>query len=229
MSVRRTIPAAGAALSMALGLAAAAAVPAAAATPECGPGCIEVFTPALGTHEDPRFVEAVLDGVARVGQPMVLRRASNSDPSEDLTPHGGLVSDFFDADMVSAAVNAHYGDLPAAQLEYSPSGTPSGLCVGLARVAHENQPLSLQPCRIPGTTVWIVDTADSPATAAEGYFPLVNGSTRDLTHPYAMTYPKHAHPTDEPAPLIRVRHLGFCEDGAVPARQLWGTELGVVQ
>jgi hypothetical protein len=47
-------------------------------------------------------VEAVLDGVGEVGQPMILRRASSSDPSGDLTPHGGLVSDFHAAGTVSS-------------------------------------------------------------------------------------------------------------------------------
>jgi hypothetical protein len=79
--------------------------------------------------------------------------------------------------------------------------------------------------------VWIVDTADSPATA--GYSPLVNGSTTDFTHPSAMTYPAGASPADEPAPQIHVSRLRSCHDAgtderAVPDRQLWGTVLGVL-
>jgi hypothetical protein len=149
-------------------------------------------------------------------------------------PRGGLVSDFYAAGMVSGTLNRHYGNLRAAQLEYAPFGAASDLCVGLAKTAYENEPLGLQPCSVPETTVWIVDTADSPATAAEGYFPLVNGSTRDFTHPYAMTYPSAAFPTDEPTPQIHVRHLGFWDhadpdEGAVPDRQLWGTDFGVLE
>ncbi|WP_222272268.1 hypothetical protein [Modestobacter marinus] len=132
-------------------------------------------------------MEAVLDGVGEVGQHMVLRRVSSSDRAQDLTPHGGLVSDFHAQGMVSAAVIRHYGDLRAAQLEYTPSGVASGLCVGLAETAYEDEPLSLQPCSVPATTVWIVDTLGSPATAPEGYALLVNGSTTEFTHPFAMT------------------------------------------
>jgi hypothetical protein len=234
MSVKSKVLAAAAAPITAIGVGTVATLPASAATPACGPDCIAVFSSEFGTPGAPEFVEAVLDGVAAVGQPMVLRRAGSSDPSEDLMPRGGLVSDFHVAGMVSAAVNGHYGDLRAAQLEYMPSGVASGLCVGLARTAYENEPLGLQPCSVPETTVWIVDTADSPATAAEGYFPLVNGSTRDVTHPFVMTYPADAFPTDEPTPQIHVRHLRFCDDagpdqGAVPDRQLWGTVLGVLE
>ena len=79
--------------------------------------------------------------------------------------------------------------------------------------------------------MWIVDTADSPATA--GYSPLVNGSTTDFTHPFVMTYPADASPTDEPAPQIHVSRLHSCGDAdtderVVPDRQLWGTVLGVL-
>lgn len=233
MSVRSRVLAVAAAATTVVGTGTVAVPSASAATPACGPGCIAVFSPRFGTHDDPRFVEAVLDGVGTVGRPLVLQRASSSDPSEDFLPRGGLVSDFFATGMVSAAVNGHYGSLRAAQLEYAPSGNASGLCVGLAGTADEDGPLGLQPCSVPGTTVWIVDTADSPATAAAGSSPLVNGSTTDPTHPLAMTYPADATPTDEPAPQIHVSHLHSCgradpAERALPDRQLWGTVLGVL-
>ena len=234
MSVRSKVLAAAAAPITAVGVGTVTTLPASAATPECGPDCIAVFSPEFGTHGDPQFVEAVLDGAGTVGQPLVLHHASSFDPSEDFMPRGGLVIDFYAAGMVSAEVNSHYGSLRAAQLEYAPSGVASGPCVGLARTAYEDEPLSLQPCSLPETTVWIVDTADSPATAAEGYFPLVNGSTTDFAHPFAMTYPTDASPTDEPTPEIHVSHLRFCdgadpEEGTVSDRQLWGTDHGVLK
>jgi hypothetical protein len=162
MSVTSKVLASAVALTAAVGASTVATLPASATTPECGPGCIAVFTPAFGTHAAPAFVEAVLDGVGGRGQQMVLQPVSSSDPSEDLKPRGGLVSDFYAAGMVSAAVNRHYGSLRAAQLEYAPRGDASGLCVGLARTAYEGEPLTLQPCTIPRRTVWIIDTADSP-------------------------------------------------------------------
>ena len=67
--------------------------------------------------------------------------------------------------------------------------------------------------------MWIIDVADSPATAPT-YFPLVNGSTGDFSHPYAMTI--LGNPGDERFPQIKVRHLiGNPRD--VPAKQLWGS------
>jgi hypothetical protein len=65
--------------------------------------------------------------------------------------------------MVSAEVNSHYGCLTAVQQEYAPLGIRSGLCVGLASVAYQNEGLTLQPCSVPATTVWVVDPAVSPS------------------------------------------------------------------
>src|SRR4029079_15216127 len=110
----------------------------------------------------------VRHGVAKVGQPTILDTASGSNPAADLIPLGpgqSMVSDFYAAGMVSAEVNSHYGNMHALQLEFAPSGNASGLCVGLAKAAFENEALSLQPCSVPSTTVFIIDPAVAPATA----------------------------------------------------------------
>jgi len=200
-----------------------------AATPACGPGCISIFSRALGTYDQPNVVETVLGGVAQVGQPVILSPASSADPSQDLMPRPGLVSQFHAAGMVSDDVDHHYGDLRAAQIEYSPHGDRTGLCVGLASAAHQNQGLTLQPCTTPGTTVWIIDTADSPGTISDGFFPLVNGSTTNFTHPFAMELPRSADLGDPTRSQIRVRRLQFVgRDHTPPERQLWGTLVGVL-
>jgi hypothetical protein len=131
------------------------------------------------------------------------------------------VSDFFNDGLVSEAVNSQYSGEHAVQLEYAPLGVPSGLCAALATTAYQNEGLTLQPCSVPATTVWIIDTADSPATIAENYFPLVNGSTTDFVHPFGMTYPSEADPSDKQLPQILVRHL-IGNPIHVPDRQLWG-------
>ena len=64
--------------------------------------------------------------------------------------------------MVSAAVNEHFGSDQAVQIEYAPYGQPTGLCTAVAVTAYQDEGLSLQPCSTPGTTVWILDAADSP-------------------------------------------------------------------
>jgi hypothetical protein len=168
MSIKRKVLAVAAMLIMVGGVSTVETRSASAATPQCGPNCIQIFSAKFGTNANPNFVETVFQGVARVGQPTILARPSSSNPAGDLiatAPGGGLVSDFFAAGMVSAAVNQHYGNLNAAQIEYAPFGERTGLCAGLATTAFQNEGLTLQPCSTPGATVWIIDTADSPATA----------------------------------------------------------------
>ena len=114
LSIRRKVLAAAATLTIVGGVSAAATGAASAATPACGPACISVFSSELGTYADPNFVEAVLGGgAATVGQPVGLKQASSTDPSQDILPggatRGGKVSDFYADGMVSAEVNSHYG------------------------------------------------------------------------------------------------------------------------
>jgi hypothetical protein len=148
-------------LAMLVGVSAATALPAQAATPDCGVDCISIFNAGIG----PGFVEGVLEGgTAQVGQPVGLSAVSGTDPSLDFFPGGAsntmpgqvaTVSDFFADGMVSAEANAQYGDLNAVQQVYAPFGDPTGLCVGVERVA-QHEDLILIPCDVPGTTVWIV-------------------------------------------------------------------------
>ncbi|MBV9797552.1 MAG: hypothetical protein JO039_05825 [Solirubrobacterales bacterium] len=229
MSTKRTLQALVATLTLAGCVSAAAPLAASAATPACGPNCLSVFSPELGTYAHPNFVEHVFGGAASIGQPTGLNTASSSDSSEDfINPHPGTVSDYYAMGLVSAEVNSHYGSLTASQLEYAPSGMPSGLCVGSASDPFENEALSLQPCTVPGRTVWIIGTALSPATAAAHLFPIVSGATSDFSRPFAMSYPHHID-TTETLPPIRLRRLRFQGDErTLPATQLWGVVRGVL-
>ena len=214
MSIKTKVLAAAATLTVAGGLSTVGTLPATAATPQCGPHCIQVFTAKFG----PNFVETVFQGVGVVGQPTIAAPPSSSDPAGDLiVPRAGTVSDFFAAGLVSAAVNQHYGSERAVQIEYAPLGKPTGLCSALATTAYQNEGLTLQPCSTPGTTVWIVDTADAPGAAP--YFPIVNGSTTDFTHPFAMII--HGNPAHKPFPQIKVQRLRGNPDN-VRISQLWG-------
>ena len=227
LSTRRTVLAAAATLTMA-GAVSTATPPANAATAECGPGCISVFSSELGTYTDVNFVEAVLDGgAARVGQPVGLKEVSGTDPAEDFRPGaatgGGKVSDFFADGMVSAEANAHYGDLDAVQQEYAPFGVETGLCVGVARVA-QGEDLTLQPCDVPGTTVWIVyPTAGTPPD----YFAIVNAATTDFCRPFAMHLPRNEVASGDPELQMQLRRLQYrAGEETLPARQVWGAVFG---
>jgi hypothetical protein len=219
MSIKTRVRGAAATLTVACAVSTAGAIPVRAATLQCGPGCIQVYNARLGTS----FIESVLDGVAQVGQPTILGAASGSNPAGDFMPMPGHVSDFYASGMVSAEVNSHYGNLPALQLKYTPDGQATGLCSGVAEIAYQNEPLSLQPCSTPGTTVFIIDSAVAPGSGSNsGYFAIIDGSTTDFSHPFVMTYKD-----DSPAP-IRLNHLQLTDHGTAPTSQLWNRAFGVV-
>ena len=222
MSIKSKVLAAAATLAVAGGLGTVGALPAVAATPHCG-GCIQIFSAKFGTTTNPRFVETVFQGVATAGQPAIVAPPSTTNAAGDvIATHpatGGLVSDFFAAGLVSAAVNQHYGSEMAVQVEYAPFGQATGLCAAVATTAYQNEGLSLQPCSTPGTTVFIIDSADAPT--AKPYFPIVNASTTDFTHPFTMTI--HGNPASKPFPQITLQHMQD-NPADVPDNQLWGSE-----
>ncbi len=224
MSLRKKMAAIAAALTTICAMSAGVAIPASAATPACGQYCIGVFSSELGTYAQPNFVEHVFGGVAAIGTETGLTAASSNDRSEDfMNPHQGHVSDYYNLGLVSAEVDRHYANLEASQLEYAPLGQPTGLCVGVPISPYSGEALSLQPCTVPGRTVWIIG---SPTSA--GFFPIISGATTDFVHPFAMTYPRHVD-TDTMLPPIRLFHLHFRGPAhAVPDTQLWGVKLGVL-
>jgi hypothetical protein len=224
MSITSKVLAGTAVLTAALGISATGTLSAHAATPQCGATCIEIFSPRFGSLGNPNFIESIRRGVGREGVGTILGQASSSDPAGDLmamAPGGGLVSDFFAAGMVSAAVNDQFGTDHAVQLEYTPLGVHTGLCSGVRRTAFAPETLSLVPCSNPGTTVWIIDSMVAPASL-QGYFAIINGSTTDVTRPFAMTY------RGEPPAPITIDHLQIAPDGTAPITQLWNKTRGVV-
>jgi hypothetical protein len=243
MGLKSKVFAAAATLTLVGGVSTVGMLSAAAATPSCGNTCIDIFSREFGTHRTPNFVLDVWRQGAKVGQPIILFRTSNTDPAEDINASfQGFVSDFFAAGLVSSAVNLHYGggaagfpDDVAFELEYTPFGVGSGLCVGVASTAAQGTKVSLQPCGASSKTVWIVDTGDS-ATINRGYVPLVNGSDTNFSHPFVLTYPKNGFPTDKPRPQLITQNLtGFTGNFLVPVlgtvndNQLWGADFGVLR
>ena len=109
------------------------------------------------------------------------------------------------------------GSEPAVQVEYAPFGQGTGLCAAVATPAYQNEGLSLQPCSTPGTTVFIIDKNDSPGTWP-AWFPIVNASTADFTHPYTMTI--DGNPADKPFPQITLQRM-HDNPTDVPDNQLW--------
>jgi hypothetical protein len=230
MSIKRNVSTLACALAATLVIAGATNLrmsSASAASTACGAPCFSLFSAEHGTPGQPNVIETVLDGVAKVGQPVVLKAASNSDPSQDIIVNrAGPVWSFYADGLVSAEVNEHYGNLLAAMIEYAPFGKPTNLCVGLAKIAFQGEGLTLQPCTVGARTVWIINPEVSPNT---DYVTVISGSTTDFARPFAMHYARDEQVNDRRLQEIQVRRLQFLGDEkTLPDRQLWGLHQGVV-
>jgi hypothetical protein len=240
LSIKTKILAAAATLTLVSSAGVAGAITAStagAATPSCGPTCIDIFSKDFGTAASPQFTVDVFRQGEKSGQPIILFRQSNSDPALDWTiSDDGQVSDFYAAGLVSAELALHYGcngtivvagaSIPCAPTgavddyafedQYSPFGVDSGLCAGLASTAFQGEGITLQPCGFSARTIWVADTLDScpsnPLYSAE--IPLINGSDLNFSHPFVATYPASSFPTDKPRPQLTVTNLtGFSQTG----------------
>ena len=113
MSFKSKVLAAAATLTLVSGVGAAGALTAgtaSAATPSCGPSCINLFSHQFGSFKSPNYTVDVLRQGEKIGQPIILFRQANYDPALDWTvAFQGLVSDFLAAGLVSPAVALHYG------------------------------------------------------------------------------------------------------------------------
>ena len=254
MSFKSKLLAAGATLTLvgSLGLAGAlTAGPAAAGTPSCGPGCVNIFNQDIGQG----FLVDVLRQGEKVGQPIILFRTANFDPALDWSiTFQGTVADFYAAGLVDAATALHYGcdnvnfvggscfvpfapatsttaavpahgtfpNLNAFEIEYAPFGVDSGLCMGVAATAFQDEGVTLQPCGVSAKTVWIIDSFDNSLGQTSG-LPLINGSNTNFSHPFVLTYPNNAYPTDKPRPQIVVENLTGFEQPAPPFFPILGT------
>jgi hypothetical protein len=239
---------------------------ASAATPSCGPACINLFSYQFGTHETPNYTVDVLRQGEKVGQPIILFRTADYDPALDWTfAFEGTVSDFYAAQLVSPALALHYGCIPigdpggnfpncpfsvtgvpnggidntsdylAVENEYAPFGVDSGLCMGVAATAFNDEGVTLQPCGVSSKTVWVLDTLDQSFTDAwaHGYIPLINGSDTNFSQPFVLTYPNISVPTDKPRPQLTVNNLlgfsfqiGNLFGTGANSNQLWGATFG---
>jgi hypothetical protein len=238
---------------------------ASAATPSCGIACVNLFSYQFGTHRSPNFVVDVLRQGEKTGQPIILFRTANFDPAEDWTvSFQGTVADFFAAGLVSSALALHYGCIPsgdpganfpncpfsvtgfpngnsrtsdylAFENQYAPFGVDSGLCLGVAATAFNDEGVTLQPCGVSSKTVWILDTLDQSFTTAwaHGYIPLINGSDTNFSQPFVLTYPNQSYPTDRPRPQLVVTnltgfsfHVGNLFGTGANSNQLWGATFG---
>jgi hypothetical protein len=246
MSIKSKVLAAAATLTLVGGVGVALTTgTASAATPSCGPSCINLFNKDFagfnGGAASP--VDVYRQG-EKVGQPIILFRSSNSDPALDWSASfQGVVADLCPTGinggigLVSQATCLHYANNFAFENAYTPFGVFSGLCSGVAATAFQGEGVTLQPCGVSGKTIWIVDQNENFFNNFPGV-PLINGSNTNFSHPFVLTYPANANPTDMPRVQLIVTNLTGFTNGAFPfpipvissvnSGQLWLRTFGVL-
>ena len=228
--------AAAATLTLVGGAAATlASGPANAATPSCGHRCVNLFSKKFSDvlTTKPGFVLDVLRQGAKVGQPIIMFQSSNSDPAEDFTVSlQGTVSQFVTAGLASPALALHYGGDAALEIEYSPNGVDSGLCVGIAALTPgNNTKVSLEPCGVSARTVWVTDVQNIQrgGVFTFPFVPLINGADTNFSHPYVLTYPQNGNPNDKPRPQLVTQTLHQFSRGQVYDNQQWSAFFGILR
>jgi hypothetical protein len=227
MSLKSKIFAAAATVTLVGAVGAVGAMSANAATPSCGKNCIDLYSRLFGSHKSPAFVFNVKGNGTATGTSIILWQASNSNQGEDFTiSEQGTVNDFFQAGLVSSALNLHYHSLKAYEIEYSPFGNESGQCIGVGSTAGNGTKVTLQPCGVSSKTVWVVDSF----SAIKGnYVPLINGSDTNFSHPFVLNYPANGYPTDNPRPVLQTWNLLKFSNGTTVENEMFSANFGVIK
>jgi hypothetical protein len=198
-------------------LAAVLSVPVAgAATAQCGTGCVTLYTLLFG-QSDVIGVAGASGTNAHTGQPVALLAASGTNQGEDwVVEDEGTVSDFFAAGLVSSGLNLHYGSDEIYEFDYVPRGVFTNECLGVAGVAGNGAPVSLQECGVSAHTLWVGDVADQQ----QRMFPLINGSDTNFSFPLVLT-------ADTAGSTMSTRMLTG-GDGVIDDGQYWSTVFGIL-
>ena len=196
-----------------------------AATPSCGPNCVEPFSHEWGRH---MVMDAIGGGFGVQHQKVVLFRSSHDDGAEDFTYSAqGTVPQLVADGLLPAIDLVHYSGDSGFEVEYTPFGVDSGLCVGtwLTHPVPGNL-LRLEPCGVAANTVWIVDHFGTDGNDPH-FGNIIAGTTTNFSHPLVWAYPAGSTPFDIPRPTVTVRPLIGFSTGQHPSAEQWGARTGV--
>ena len=155
------------------------APPSGSLDPACGTACITLYSPFYGDSE----VLGVVGGKPSEGQPIHLQPISANGAEDWVTAFSGPVSSYYNAGLVSAAIDGQYRSNTAYEYQFAPFGVDSGYCLGVSGTAHNGTSVSLQPCGVSAATVWVSDAADQNGSQV----PLINATTTNFTQPLVLT------------------------------------------
>lgn len=154
--------------------------PAMAATTACGAGCVSFYPISTGTSD----VLAVSNPSRSpyTGESVTIAAASTTNKGEDwVLDEQDPVSAFYEAGLMSAEMNLHWGSDEAYEIDYAPGGSFTGLCLGTT-ASNGGGAVTLRPCGVSAATLWVGDTADQDGRAV----PLINGNDTNYSYPYSL-------------------------------------------
>jgi hypothetical protein len=160
--------------------AAGVAAPAARAeTAACGSTCADLSPLSTGTAD----VIAV-SGSGGVGgtSAVTLAATSSTDSKQDWSMVKlGTVNQFYEAGVENKVTDTFWSGDQVYEIQYTPSGTPSGKCMG----AYSTDPtmVILDTCGTSADTLWIADTAAESSNAV----PLISGDSGSFSEPLVLT------------------------------------------
>jgi hypothetical protein len=212
MFIKSKLVTAAAALALIAGVGVAGTLTANAATPQCGPACSNLYSHAFG----PAWVVNVLRHVGRPGQPATLAKASRANQGEDFgVDRLGRVRDFVHAGLVPGGLTALYGRLFAYEIEYSPHGSSSGLCLGVRTTPGAGTPVVLEPCGVTAKTVWIFEPVK---THSGTFFRLISAATsRNFRHPLLLSVRAPGFPLVTAPLAANLHQLWRARQGVLPS------------
>lgn len=166
--------------------------------PGCGDACISLFNELTGTGVT---VNALLwkdtGRGGHVGTAVVMQPAGPNRPNANFTKTAlGRVAQFCGINFLpSSYLCQNLGTSWVFEIDWSPFGNESGLCVGVAAVARSDQDVTLQNCGQGVRTLWIGDAAP--------------GSGRDcrFRDNYCVWISANSRPANVP-PLVLSLHSG---------------------
>jgi hypothetical protein len=195
------------------------------ATPSCGSSCANVFSE--------RYGFSLFQTSWRHGSKLAMLPGSNTNTGQDF-----VITDVASVSTLCAAYPAQgslnpnsyaclaYGAFPWFQVyeaNYSPAGTPTSKCAGLASAAYAGEAVTLQTCGTPRTE-WIVDFSNSTLFFYGFYLtPFVNASDTSSSHPEVLTV--SSSPRSPRHPLVVKPEQKF-SDGTVADNQEFGIVWG---
>jgi hypothetical protein len=198
---------------------------ASAATPPCGPACINLFSYQFGSYKTTNYTVDVLRRDEKVGPPIILIKTTNFDPAEDWSlAFQGTMAGFHEAGLIDADHTLRYGCVPpvnfpdcygqisvpvndpAYAIEYAPYGGDSGLCAGVTAAAYSGEEVTLPPGGVPAKTLGIADI-NNPATLLTGSVPPINDSNTNFSQPFVLTHPVSSYRTGTPLPQLQVGNI----------------------